>query len=229
MYNQVMIQFNRYMNHVLKNVGGIYETPKSVEQGGDVYEPTPKALQKDAISFLQKQLFETPTWLLDKNILNKINNPTSAETVGNVQISILNSLLRASRLNIMALASNRFGAANTYQADEMLDDVKKGVWSELNSKRAIDNMRRNLQKAYAEALISILNPAPAQPVSGLPASFVLLLGTNVKNTDVPSIVRAHLTSLRSDILASIPGTTDKLSKYHLQDVAERIKRGLDPK
>jgi hypothetical protein len=56
-----------------------------------------------------------------------------------------------------------------------------------------------------------------------------LFSTNVKNTDVPSIVRAHLTTLRTEILAAIPGTTDKLSKYHLQDVAERIKRALDPK
>lgn len=230
MYSQIVIQFNRYMNHVTKNVGGIYETPKSVEQNGDVYEPTPKAMQKDAVSFLQKQLFETPKWLLDKNILNKISNPTSSEMVGNMQINVLNSLFRPSRLNIMAISSNRFGSENTYQVDEMLNDVKKGVWNELASKKPIDNMRRNLQKAYAEALINILNPAtPSQNISGLPAAFIALLSTNVKNTDVPSIVRAHLVSLRSDILAAIPGTTDKLSKYHLQDVAERIRRALDPK
>lgn len=229
MYGQVVGQFSRYMNHVTKNVGGIYETPKSIEQSGDVYEPTPKALQKDAISFLQKQLFETPVWLFDKTILNKISNPTSSEMVGNIQINILNSLFRPSRLNIMAISSNRFGIANTYQVDEMMDDVKKGIWSEIASKKPIDNMRRNLQKAYAEALISILNPSPAQSISGLPASFSALLSTNVKNTDIPSIVRAHLITLRSDIVAAIPGTTDKLSKYHLQDVAERIRKALDPK
>jgi hypothetical protein len=229
MYGQVMIQFNRYMFHVTKNIGGIYETPKSIEQSGDVYEPTPKAIQKEAISFLQKQLFETPTWLFDKNILNKISNPTSSEMLVNVQTNVLNSLFRSSRLSIMAISSNRFGSANTYQVDEMLDDVKKGIWIELKTKKPIDNMRRNLQKAYAEALISILNPAPAQTISGLPASFAALLSTNVKNTDVPSIVRAHLVALRSDILAAIPGTTDKLSKYHLQDVAERIRKALDPK
>jgi len=228
MYNQLLIQYNRYMGHVLKNVGGIYETPKSVEQSGDVYEPTPKAMQKDAVSFLNKQLFETPNWLFDKNILNKISNPVSTESVGNIQINVLNSLFRTSRLNIMSISSNRFGTAATYQVDEMLDDTKKGVWSELTTKKPIDNMRRNLQKAYAEALINVLNPPSAPVVSGLPISLAALFNSNVKNTDVPSIVRAHLTSLRNDILAAIPGTTDKLSKYHLQDVAERIKRALDP-
>jgi hypothetical protein len=227
MYNQLLIQFSRYMGHVLKNVGGIYETPKSVEQPGDVYEPAPKELQKDAVQFLNKQLFETPAWLLDKNILNKINDPVSSETVANIQTSTLNGLLSASRMNRISICSNRFGAANTYQVDEMLDDLKKGVWSELITKKPIDNLRRNLQKTYVETLISILNPSPS-PTTNLPAGFLILFGTNVKNTDVPSIVRAHLTSLRSEILAAIPATTDKMSRYHLQDVAERIRRALDP-
>ena len=230
MYNQVTIQFNRYMGHVLRNVGGIYETPKSVEQTGDVYEPTPKARQKEAVDFLNKQLFETPYWLVDKNILNKFNDPVSNDAVASMQNNLLNSLFNAGRLNRLAISSTRFGVANTYQPDEMLDDVKKGVWSELVTKKPIEIYRRNLQKTYTEALISILNPAaPSFTIQGLPPAFAALFNTNVKNTDIPSIVRAHLTALRSDILAAIPATTDKLSKYHLQDVAERIRRALDPK
>ncbi len=85
MYTQLTIQFARYMNHVRKNVGGIYETFKSVEQTGDVYQPTPKALQQQAVAFLHTQLFETPYWLLNKDILNKINSPNSNENVINTQ------------------------------------------------------------------------------------------------------------------------------------------------
>ncbi len=88
--------------------------------------------------------------------------------------------------------------------------------------------RRNLQKAYVEALINILNP----PTGGITISFGSLasLGnTSVKTSDVTSIARAHLAALRSKIASAIPGTTDKMSKYHLLDVAERIKTALDPK
>lgn len=227
-YTQLAIQYNRYVYHVLRNVGGIYETPKSIEQTGDVYEPTPKNLQKDAVSFLNTQLFETPTWLLDKNLLDKFSNPVTADMVSSIQANTINSLLGASRLNRLAISNTRFGG-NTYQVDEMLNDVKKGVWSELTTKKPTDVYRRNLQKAYVDALANILNPpAPAQ-IQGLPASLAALLTVNVKNTDIPSIVRAHLTALRNDIIAAIPGTTDKLTKYHLQDVSERIKRALDPK
>ena len=212
----------------MRNVGGIYETPKSIEQAGDVYEPTPKNLQKDAVAFLNKQLFETPNWLFDKSILNKFSNPISSEMAGSVQTNILSSLISSTRMNRMVISANRFGNETTYAVDDMLNDVKKGVWSELTTKKPIDNLRRNLQKYYVETLIGIVNPATTGGVT-LSFSFSPFGTAPIKNTDVPSIARAHLTALRSQILAAIPGTTDKLSKYHLQDVAERIRRALDPK
>jgi len=227
MYSQLIGQYSRYMFHVTKNVGGIYETPKSVEQTGEeVYEPTPKAIQEEAIAFLNKQLFETPDWLLDKSILNKISNPYSSELVSNVQVNVLNSLLSGPRLNRLEMSSNRYGDKTTYSLDNMMDDVKKGVWSELTTHKAIDGFRRNLQKAYVEALINLMNPAPP---SGSLTGFAALMNVNTKNTDVVSIARAELVSLKSQVDASIPGTADKMSKYHLEDVSFRIKKALDPK
>src|ERR1700740_2189882 len=130
------------MGHVLKNVGGIYETPKSVEQSGDVFEPTPKAMQKDAVAFLNKQLFETPTWLMDKNITNKFSSPASADAVATIQTNTLNSLLSAQRLNRVVSSTNRFGS-NTYSIEELLSDTKNGIWSELRTKKPIESNRRN--------------------------------------------------------------------------------------
>jgi len=240
-YTQILGQFNRYMGHVLTNVGGIYETFKTVEQPGDVYEVTPKERQKEAVAFLNKQLFETPTWLLDKNIQNKIGSlltserpffvPNTNATVMTVQTSTLNRLLDAQLLFKLVASSNRFGTA-AYSIDEMLDDARKGVWSELSTKKPIDTYRRNLQKVFAEKLISDLTPVEVTiNIVGAPrgANFGGILPVSTKNTDVTSVVRGQLRTLQSEINAAIPGTTDKMSKYHLQDVAERIKKALDPK
>lgn len=225
MYSQITGQFNRYVNHVIKNIGGIYETPKSVEQTGDVYESTPKAIQKEAVAFVNKHVFETPTWLFDKTILNKIANPTGNETVMTIQTNALNNVLNASRLNRMLISANRFGAS-TYSVDELMEDVKKGLWSELATKKAIDPMRRNLQKAFIDGLASIANPSTPN-TAGLPPQFAAQV-VNVKNTDLPSIAKAYLRTLQAEVNAAIPGTTDKMSKYHLQDVAQRIKDALNP-
>ena len=54
-------------------------------------------------------------------------------------------------------------------------------------------------------------------------------GPDPKKTDVTSVVRAQLASLRAEAAAAAAGSTDNMTKYHLQDVAERIKRALDPK
>lgn len=228
MYGQLATQFNRYMGHVLKNVGGIQETPKSIEEKGDVYEPTPKATQKEAVVFLQKQLFETPTWLLDKNVLNKINTPAATERVYTIQSNILNSLLSSSRLGRMAATTDRFGAANTYQVDELITDVKNGIFSELTTKKAVEQNRRNLQKVFVDALGNLVNNTNSASAASF-GGFSISLSPSVKNTDVPSIAKAHLKMLRSKILAAVPGTTDKLTKYHLEDLADRIKQILEPK
>jgi hypothetical protein len=230
MYNQLLGQFSRYMGHVVKNVGGIYEVPKTVEQDGDVYAPTPKATQKEAVAFLNKQLFETPEWLLNKNILNKISNPVSDESVSSVQTRILGSLLSGGRLMRMSISTNRYGAG-TYSIDELITDVKKGVWSELATKKAISGERRNLQKAFVDALAKLIEDDKSQgAISGLPQGLVVLLGSaNIKNTDVPSVARGQLLALQAQIKSAIPATTDKMSKYHLQDVSERIRRALDLK
>jgi hypothetical protein len=226
-YSNVISQFNRYMGHVTRNVGAVNETFKSVEEAGDIYEPTSKAIQKEAVSFLHKQLFETPSWLLDKNILNKIANPTSLETIQSTQTGTLTSLLDGQRLFRLVAATNRYGSS-TYSIIEYLNDLHTGIWSELNSKKPIDGYRRNLQKAYAEKLIDLITPASGPSIitmsfgGGTPA-------VNVKNTDVISVAKGELKALQAEINAAIPGTTDKMSKYHLQDVADRIKKGLDPK
>eukprot|EP01035_Chromulina_nebulosa_P056613 gene56613-77586_t len=62
MYSQVTGQFARYIGHVSRNIGGIELTPKRVEQTGNVYEFTPKSTQKEAMAWLQANVFTTPTW-----------------------------------------------------------------------------------------------------------------------------------------------------------------------
>jgi len=227
MYNTLTGQFSRYMGHVLRNVGGIYETYKSVGQQGDVYEVVPKEKQKEAVSFLSKQLFETPLWLLDKNILNKITNPTGNEGLQNIQTGVLNSLLDGSRLTRLLASANRFGTG-TYSVDDLMSDVKNSIWSELKTKKPIDAYRRNLQKAHVEKLIDLTDPK-APGGGGLPSGLIIFFGVNTRNTDITSIARGYLRILQSDVNAAIPLTTDKLSRFHLQDVAARIKNALEPR
>lgn len=227
MYRQLAGQFNRYIGHVSRNIGGYYETQKSVEQTGDVYEVVPKTIQKDAVSFLNKQVFTTPDWMLDNNILNKISAPLTNQ-VSSIQVNTLNSLLSSSRLAGMSTMAAR--ATGAYNVDEFYADLKKGIFSEVAAKTKISAERRTLQKAYVDRMISILNPAPAS--GGISISFggaTAAVGTDLSRTDVSSITRAHVNQLRAELSTAAASYTDSMSKYHLQDLVARIKDALENK
>ncbi|HEX6916354.1 MAG TPA: zinc-dependent metalloprotease, partial [Chitinophagaceae bacterium] len=227
MYGELIGQYRRYMGHVTTNIGGVYETFRTAEEGGPVYEVVPRSRQKDAVNFLQKQIFETPKWLVNKDIWNRISNPgETADPVAAAQESALNSLLSDDRLNRLQVNVERFGADKAYSAVELLNDVQSGLFSELAGRKAIDPYRRGLQRVYVERLNSILNPPPPSTVSMGNTTITVTRGS--KKTDLPAIARAQLTKLRAQVVAAIPGTTDSMSKIHLQELAERIKRALDP-
>jgi hypothetical protein len=234
MYGQVVGQYRRYMGHVTKYVGGIYETPKTYDQAGAVYEPTPKNLQKDAVAFLNKQLFETPKWMLDPTVLSLTRPGSGVEMVRGMQEATLNSLHDYARMQRMIESSAV--SSNAYSLDDLFTDLRKGIWSELSAGKSIDNFRRNLQKAHAEKLISLLNPSGTPSAGGgfnfsspfFPASPASPVA-DPKKSDVTSLSRAHLVTLKSEITAALPATTDKLTRYHLQDMLVRINQGLDPK
>ncbi len=229
MYGQTLGQFNRYVGHVSTNIGGVYETFKTVEQNEAVYEIVPKARQKEAVGFINKHVFETPTWLVDRAMWNKFNNPISADPIMSLQERTVNSIVSTDCLGRLQLSAERFGADKAYTAMELLNDVQGTIFSELSSKKAIDTYKRMLQRAYVDRLASIINPAPSS-AGGITISFGgLSAPIDAKKSDVTAIVRAQLVSLRGQLSAAATTTADRMSKIHLADLAERIKEALDPK
>jgi hypothetical protein len=116
---------------------------------------------------------------------------------------------------------------NAYQVIELLNDLKKGIWSELAARKTIDIYRRNLQKSYVNILSNLLNPPPPQSLNI--QGITLTVSSGNDKSDVSSVVRAHLTSLRTEVNAAAVGTADPMSKYHLQDIVKRIDKALNPK
>ena len=224
-YKQISTQFNRYMGHVSRNISGIYKTPKVVEDPGPVYQYEPKIKQVESVAFLNKQLFNTPNWLIDQDIFAKTGiNPLTV--IGGIQDATLNRLMSANTLSKLIDAETAVGA-DAYKITDLLSDLKKGIWSELNSQQPISVYRRNLQKSYVAILNNLLNPPAINASRG-----VVTFGqpmVNTDNSDITSVVRAHLVSLKRDVNAAAASNADPMSKYHLQDVSNRITKVLDPK
>jgi hypothetical protein len=68
LYSQISTQFGRYCNHVTNNIGGLEKTPKRYGQPGIVYQYTAKEKQKEAMQWLQQNLFKTPYWITNRKL-----------------------------------------------------------------------------------------------------------------------------------------------------------------
>ena len=171
--------------------------------------------------------------MLDQNVISRIRPGSGVESVRGMQEATLNSIFDYARMQrlIESSAINQ----NAYSLDDLFSDLRKGIWSELPTRKAIDNFRRNVQKVHVEKLISLLNPqastsstSPGFSSPFFPASPPSPVA-DPKKSDVISLARAHLVQLQAEINASLPAFTDKMSRYHLQDVTARIKQALEPK
>jgi hypothetical protein len=228
MYLQVITQWRRYILHVVGNVASTYENIKTPDQAGDTYAPAPKETQKEAVAFLNKQVFETPFWLLDEKLLNKIGNPIRTGAVSSIQESTIMQLTTDRVFNTLNAAEQRFGKGNTYSMMEYLSDLKGGIFSELKTSKPIDIFRRDLQKFYLQGLFRALDESE----KGNNIIALLMMPNAAEEapvtvgTDVSPILRMHLDDLRTEIIASVSTIKDKVSKEHLLFIAERIKKSL---
>jgi hypothetical protein len=75
-------------------------------------------------------------------------------------------------------------------------------------------------------MIALVRPGQSPIVS---SGFTISFGPDPSRTDIPSVAKAHLSQLRTEILNALPAYKDNMSRYHLQDLADRIRQALDPK
>lgn len=225
MYGQVLSQFNRYMGHVTANVGGVYEHYKTYDQEGAVYTHVSKEKQKEAMNFLQEQLFETPEWMIDQEIFNKIQFDGQVERIRNMQERTLNNLLDFGRMARL-MENEEVNGDEAYGLIDMMSDVRTGIWSEVYSGQNIDRYRRNLQRAYIERMEHLMTEEQSEIPSRY-RSWITRSNIDVAQSDIRPVVRGELKTLQNQIRrASNRG--DRLTRYHLQDALERIDLILNP-
>ena len=226
MYGQLLSQFNRYMGHVANNIGGVYEHYKTADQAGAVYTYVDKAHQKDALKFINAQLFKTPQWLLDPAIFERIEYSGSIERIRTLQERTLKTILSLGKMARM-IENETMNGYEAYSLRTMTRDLRTGIWSELYTGRKIDTYRRNLQRAHIDRLAYLMTAENQRKRRG--SDYVKSTAVNTSQSDIRAIVRAELKILKNLINSSISKTSNSMNKIHLRDAVERINMILDPK
>ena len=212
LYGQVISQLGRYMRHVGTNVGGVYEHRKTSDEAGFVYSPVARARQRDAVRFINDQLFITPSWLIAPDILQRIESGGMMDRLRNLQVQTLNRLFDGDRLNRLSETEALHGSP-AYRITDLFTDVQNGVWSELESRTQIDPFRRNLQRAYLDKMADLMEEEEAK----------------YDQSDIKAVTRGMLDRLREDLKKSAGRQKDDISKFHLQDALARVEKILEGK
>jgi hypothetical protein len=212
LYAAMLGQWRLEMGHVAAIVGGFNSQQKHIGQEGVIFTPIAKERQMEAGKFLSENVFATPTWMLNPEILRRIEPNGSLDRVKMAQQMILNSLLSPARFARL-VEQEAIDGDKAYRPVEFLADVRKGVWTELGGAAApkVDAYRRNLQRSYLDLMNDRLN------------------GRFAVADDQRPFIRAELRSIAADITRVLPRTPDRATRAHLEDVKDQIARILDPK
>ena len=226
MYNSLFGQYYRYMGHVIANIGGVYENHKTRNQQGAIYTHVDKIKQKEAVSFLNKELFKTPTWLLDNEIFNKVQFSGVQQRMRGIHADAVNGILDPGRM-IRILENETVNGNKAFTLTSLFYHLRQGIWSEIYAGKSIDAHRRNLQRAYIDRLDFLLNKAKNQ--SGINAGYFKRSSVNMSQSDIKAMVRGELNRLKRDVKSNLSKVSNTRSRYHLRDIIVRIESALDPK
>jgi len=217
-YRELGYMWSGYIRHVTANVGGVYETRKTSNQEGVVYQHVPKNIQKSAVKFLNDHAFTSHDWLLNREVLNRIEDEGAIARVKSLQTRTLGSLLDEDRM-IRMVENESFNGNDAYTVLEMLNDLRTGIFSELYRGQAVDAYRRNLQRTYIELASAQIAELEAEDKRN----------SDVVISDVIPLMRAELVQLKSDISSRRYRTSDKMSRIHWNDLLARIDTALSSK
>jgi hypothetical protein len=208
-YGRLLGQWVLEMNHVAAVVGGVQSQQKMSSQDGPRFVSLTRERQREAMQFLSENAFATPTFVIKPEILRRIEPSGTLDRIRTSQQRVMATLLAESRINRL-VEQEAVDGVTAYRATEFFADLRRAIWREVDTASVqIDPYRRNLQRAYLDAMSDKINSR----ISG----------------ESRPLARGELRTLDTSVRAAIAKAADRTTRLHLQDVRDQIARILDPK
>ena len=193
LYGEMIGVYRRYIYHVHTLVGGVNETRHNTNQKGVyTYKNTSKSDQLSALNFLNRELWDTPSWLMNPALISNIKNEGSLNLIQNLQRSALNRFLSERLLNRM-LSTSQTLVGDALNVDELLQTLFNNIFE---SRAQPDSFERALQLNFIMQVKELKTAEKLHPE-----------------------VKALLTSLQADVnkwAKKKRGISDKTLKSHFQ-------------
>ena len=131
LYVELTGVYRRYINHVHSIIGGVNKTQHNTNQNEAVtYKSVDVTKQREALAFLNKNVWETQKWLMQPQLISEIKSEGILLNLQNLQRSAMTRLLDTKKLNRLLSTQNTLegnGLTVNELLDTLLDDIVKSV------------------------------------------------------------------------------------------------------
>jgi hypothetical protein len=164
-YGELISVYRRYVYHVHNMIGGIYNTPHNSNQKGVVtYLNVDISNQKEALNFLETNLWKTQKWLMNKEVVSQIKGEGVLNSIQELQISALNKFLNEKKLNRM-LSAQKSLKGKALSVDQLLDNLFEVLVKKLSQP---DLFEQRLQLHFVERINILMTEKELNPtIKGL--------------------------------------------------------------
>ena len=160
LYGELLGVYRRYIYHVHSLIGGIYDTPHNENQKGAIrYENVDINKQIEALRFLEKNLWNTQSWLMDSKLISQIKGEGVLNSIQGLQLSALNRLLNYDKLNRMLSAKESL-EGNALSVSGLIDDLLQTI---IESPNNPDLSEQRLQLYFVERVDILMNEEKLNP------------------------------------------------------------------
>lgn len=183
-WNNILSQYVRYINHVYANIGGIYVNEKHVNDPVLLFQSVPRAKQQQAIDFLLHELKDLD-WLEDKQVLENFTLVGTPATV--LRVQIMEALLQTPlSVNLSAIRSTE---KDPLSSKEVMQQLYKFAWGKTMQFKALTSNEKEIQKSYVK---SMLKESKLVPAKGGASAITDDAIANVKGIHIPGLREADL-------------------------------------
>ena len=207
MYSALVQQYGRYMGQVAMNVGGRYITNLSVEETGVKYAPVPKERQKDALNFLNRRLFQKPSWLVEQPYIFNLSDHAESQYLYPLINNVVSAGTLLSLTKLDRMASFAQATSQNYSPEEYLSDLHKMIFSELDKGGKVSSYRRYLQTRFVTVALEVVK------------------ADRSKSSPSRALVMGEILSIQK--AASKAKSPDAATQAHWQTLAKQIENALD--
>ncbi len=149
MYNELLYQYIRYMNHVLVNVGGIHVNERYDGDGLPYFSIVPKEKQRRALRFMLEQTRDAE-WVDDKDFQARMPiMGTYAQVLQDIALKAI-----FNRAALVAFGAKYTGEESPYTAEEYFEDIHGFVFAPTREGKELSGAEKKLQMALLSELIS---------------------------------------------------------------------------